>query len=106
MKLGILVFSDDSETIWNGLRFGNYALSMGDKVNIFFMGKGVEFESLDTEQFNLKEQWQALLNGGGYIFACGTCLEIHGLKASEIYKVSTMNDLYEIINTSDKVITL
>ena len=105
MKVGILVCSDDSEAIWNGLRFGNFALSMGDEINVFFMGKGVEFESLDTNKFNLTEQWQALINGGGNIFACGTCLDIHRLKASEIYKVATMNDLYTIVRESDKVIT-
>ena len=65
MKLGIVVYSDDSETVWNAFRFGNFTLAMGDEVNVFFLGKGVEYESLGTDTFNVTEQLQAFLEGGG-----------------------------------------
>ncbi|MEA2075598.1 MAG: hypothetical protein U9O85_07700 [Euryarchaeota archaeon] len=48
MKIGIVTYSDDSETVWNAFRFGNFA---------------------------------------------------------EICPLSTMKDLYDIITSSDKVIT-
>ena len=105
MKIGIVIYSDDSETVWNAFRFANFALAMGDAVNIFFLGRGVEFESLDTDKFKVTEQRETFINGGGKIFVCGTCLEIHGLKVSERYTVATLNDLYEIVRESDKITT-
>ena len=105
MKLGIIVYSGDSETVWNAFRFGNYSLAMGDEVRVFLFGKGVEYESLDTELFKVTEQWQTFIDTGGRIWACGTCLEIHQLKASETYTVATMNDVYEIVKESDKILT-
>lgn len=56
MKLGIVVYSDDSETGWNAFRFGNFTLAMGDEVNVIFLGKGVEYKSLGTDTFNVTEQ--------------------------------------------------
>ena len=105
MKIGIVIYANDPETVWNAFRFGNFALAMGDEVRLFFLGVGVEFESLDTDKFSITEQQQTFCNDGGKIFACGTCLEIHGLQASEIYTVATLNDLYEIVTDNDKVIT-
>ena len=105
MKLGIVIYSNDPETVWNAFRFGNFALSMGNEVKIFLLGKGVEFESLNRDVFQVTEQLQTFINNGGKIFACGTCLEIHELKPSEIYTVATLNDLYEIVTESDKIVT-
>ncbi len=105
MKLGIVVYSDDSETVWNAFRFGNFTLAMGDEVNVFFLGKGVEYGSLDTDIFDVTEQLQAFFKGGGKIFICGTCLDIHHLKAPQTFTVATLNDLYEIVGQSDKVAT-
>ena len=105
MKAGIIVYTDDAEAVWNAFRFGNFALAMGDKVKIFLFGKGVEIDSLDVDKFDVTEQVNTFLDTGGAIYACGTCLEIHELKASERYKVATMKDIYEIIKESDKVVT-
>jgi len=105
MKLGIVVYSDDSETVWNAFRFGNFVLAMGDEVKAFLIGKGVEVELLDTDKFNVTEQLQTFVGIGGKIFACGTCLEIHQLEAPEIFTVSTMKDIYEIVEQSDRIIT-
>ena len=105
MKIGIVVNSNDSETVWNAFRFGNFALAMGDEVKVFLMGKGVAADLLDTDKFKVTEQLQAFVNSGGKIFACGICLEIHQLEASEIYTVSTLNGLYEIVEESDRIIT-
>lgn len=105
MKIGIVIYSNDPETVWNAFRFGNFALAMDDEVKIFLLGKGVEFESPDRDVFKVTEQLQTFINNGGKAFACGTCLEIHGLQPSEIYTVATLNDLYEIVKESDKIVT-
>ncbi len=105
MKMGIVIYSDDSETVWNAFRFGNFTLAMGDEVRVFLIGKGVECESLDTDKFKVTEQLQAFVDGGGKIFACGTCLEIRQIEAPRGSTVATLNDIYEIIKESDKVVT-
>ena len=105
MKMGIVIYSDDSETVWNAFRFGNFALAMGDEVRVFLIGKGVECESLDTEKVEVTEQLQVFIDGGGKIFACGTCLEIRQIEAPQGSVVATLNDIYEIVKESDKVVT-
>jgi len=105
MKIGVIIYSDDPETVWNAFRFANFARASGDEVSVFLIGKGVELESVLSEKFNVPEQWQTFISTGGKIFACGTCLELHGLKPSPIYTVATLNNLYEIVKTSDRVIS-
>lgn len=60
MKLGIIIYSTEAETVWNAFRLGVFALGQGDRVRIFLLGKGVECEQLDTEQFVVTEQMKAL----------------------------------------------
>ena len=71
VKIGIVVYSDESETVWNAFRFGNFALNEGDVVKVFLLARGVECESLDTDKFKVTEQMQTLVDNGGEIFACG-----------------------------------
>lgn len=106
MKLGIVIYSTDSEAVWNAFRLGIFALKQGDKVKVFLLAKGVESEKLIDEKFNVLEQMQAFVNEGGEILACGTCLKIRNSDGSELCPVSTMKDLYEIIRDSDKVISI
>lgn len=105
MKLGLVIYSDDSETVWNAFRLGSFALSQKDEVNVFLLGRGVEAESIDTEKFKATEQMKAFVNGGGKIFACGSCLKIRHSDGSETCPLSTMNDLYSIIKDNDKILT-
>ena len=105
MKIGIIVYSNSPETVWNAFRFGNFALSMGDEVRAFLIGKGVGSQSLDMDMFKVSEQIQTFLDDGGKIFICGTCLEIHQLKAPETFTVATLKELYDIVSESDKVVT-
>ena len=106
MKLGIVIYSNDPETVWNGFRLGVFALKKGDSVRMFLLAKGVEAESLDTEKFNVTDQMKDFIGAGGAILACGTCLKIRRSEGSELCPVSTMADLYDLIKESDKVISL
>ena len=105
MKLGITIYSNDPETVWNAFRLANFALAWGDSVKVFLLGKGVEIESLEPDRFNVAEQVKIYLESGSPIYACGTCLQIRNLKISEAYTVATMKDLRDIIAESDKVVS-
>ena len=105
MKFGIVICSDDPETVWNALRLGNFALKEGDEVRTFLMAKGVQIESLDNSKFQIDEQLNAYIDNNGKIFACGTCLKMRQIDGSEKCPISTMKDLYEIIKDCDKVIS-
>ena len=105
MKLGIVVYSSDSETVWNAFRFGAFALNKGDAVRVFLLGKGVECESLDTQQFPVRDQMQAFVDAGGMILACGTCLKLRHSEGTELCPLSTLQDLYELVRDSDRVVS-
>lgn len=105
MKLGIVIYSDDSETVWNAFRLGVFSLHKSDRVKIFLLAKGVMCESLDTDTFKVSEQMAQFVKSGGEIFACGTCLKVRQSEGSDMCPLSTMEDLYTIINESDKVLT-
>jgi len=105
MKIGIVIYSNDSETVWNAFRFGNFALKEGDEVKVFLLANGVECESLDMDKFKVTEQMQTLVDKGGEMFACGMCLKIRQSEGSEVCPLSTMKDLHEIVKESDKIVT-
>ena len=105
MKLGIIIYSVDSETVWNAFRLGVFALKEGDEVKVFLLANGVECETLDTDQFPVTGQMKDLLARGGRILACGSCLKIRNSEGTELCPMSTMKDLYEIVRDSDKVVS-
>lgn len=105
MKLGIILYSNDAETVWNAFRLGVFALKRGDAVRVFLIAKGVECEAIGTDQFKVNEQMRAFIDGGGKILSCGTCLKIRHAEGSDICPISTMSELYEIVQESDKVLT-
>lgn len=105
MKLGIVIYSSDSEVVFNAFRFANFALQKGDDVKIFLLAKGVESEALSTEKFNISEQMHSFVESGGEIKACGTCLKLRGQDESDVCPLSTMQDLYDIVEESEKVIS-
>lgn len=104
-QLGIVIYTADSESVWNAFRLGIFACQQGDEVQVFLLGKGVEAEQLDTSAFAVQQSMQDFVQAGGEILACGTCLKIRQLGASEICPVSTMADLYQLIHAVDKVLT-
>ncbi|MCC6820932.1 MAG: DsrE family protein [Verrucomicrobia subdivision 3 bacterium] len=105
MKLGIILYTTDAETAWNGFRLGVFAMKQGDQVKAFLMEKGVECEKLNTEHFNVAEQMQMFVDNGGQILACGTCLKLRHSEGSELCPLSTMKDLYEMVKESDRIVT-
>ncbi len=105
MKIGIILYSNDSETVWNAFRFGLFSIKQGESVKIFLTGKGVEADRLDTEQFKISEAMHSYVETGGQIFACGTCLKLRSKDGSELCPLSNMQTMLDIIQESDKVLT-
>jgi len=105
VKIGIIVYSNDPETVWNAFRFGSYAVTEGETVRIFLLGKGVQSESIDSEQFQITEQMRSFVERGGAIAACETCLKIHHLGGSELCPISTLADLHSLVLESEKLLT-
>ncbi len=106
MKLGICIYSNDPESVWNAFRFGNHAVKHHqDAVHVFLLGKGVEAETLNTAKFKITEQMELLVAAGGKIMACGTCLKSRQSEGSEICPVSSMKDLHQMVVECDKVLT-
>jgi len=105
MKLGLVIYSNDPETVWNAFRLGIFSLKKEDQVKVFLLAKGVECESLDTDKFNITNEMSEFIRSGGEILACGTCLKIRQSEGSDICPLSTMADLYEVIQESDQVLT-
>lgn len=56
MNMLFIITTDDAETIYNAMRLANTAVSKGDRVSVFMLGKGVLFEQVSNEKFNIKEQ--------------------------------------------------
>ncbi len=105
MNIGVVISSNDVETCWNALRYANFCLNQKDAVKVFFMGKGVEYQKVSTEKFNTIEQADKLMQSGGKIYACGSCIKARDQKDSEMCPISTMQDMYDIVKMSDKVVT-
>ena len=105
MKLGIVIHSTVGETVWNAFRLGIHALKEGDDVRVFLLAGGVDCESLTTDQFNIADQMRVLVDAGGEILACGTCLKIRRREGTETCPSSSLGDLYDIIRESERLLT-
>jgi len=103
MKFGIIINTNEPETVWNAFRFGTTSLLNDHEVKVFLLGKGVESEGIESEKFNIKEQIQLFVENKGMIYACGTCLKLRQMAGSEVCPVSSMHDMVHIVEESDKV---
>jgi uncharacterized protein involved in oxidation of intracellular sulfur len=104
MEIGIVVSTNDPETVWNAFRFGNVALKEKRAVKVFLINKGVEAEDIKSEKFNVTEQLHLFIESKGEVLACGTCLKARQ-KEGGVCPVSTMEDLLRLVDESDKLLT-
>ncbi|MBI5035897.1 DsrE family protein [Candidatus Micrarchaeota archaeon] len=105
MKVCVIVSVNDAETVWNAFRFANFSLKQGDDVSVFLTGKGVEYESASTDQFDARQQAEEFTQNNGKIFACGTCVKARNQAETKTCPISNMRTLYELVKTSDKVVS-
>lgn len=106
MKLGIIIYSTDAEVVFNAFRLANFSLKEKDDVRLFLLASGVEYGDLHSDKFPILDLAQSLLDGGGQILACGTCLNLRDKEGTELCPLSTMKDLYELIRDCDKTVTI
>lgn len=103
--IGMVIYSNDTETVWNAMRLANYSKNQGDTVSIFLLGKGVELDNMVKTDKDMKEQVDKFLENGGNILGCGTCLQSRKNDEPEVCKFSSLSDLYELIRKNKIVIT-
>ncbi len=106
MRLVIILSTNNAETNWNAFRLANLALSKGDIVSVFLTGEGVEYAKSTPSQFNVREQVEKFLESeNAQIIACGTCMTIRKQGSSKECPEGGIEELYQLIAESDKVIS-
>jgi len=105
MNFGIILETSEPEKSWNGVRFANASRHEGHEVKIFLMSAGVEIESIEHEEFNVKQQLVDFVKSGGIVLACGTCIRTRNQEGSDLCPISSMNDCIEMVEWADRVIT-
>ena len=105
MRMGVIIATNEHETVWNAFRFGVTALGTGHQVTIFLTGKGVEAQDITDEKFNVTEQMDKFTSAGGLMLACGTCLKSRHKDGTETCPISTMKDMLKLVEESDRVLT-
>ena len=105
MKIGIVIGTNEPEVVWNAFRFGSTSLKANHEVKVFLINKGVEIGEIKDEKYNVKEQTDLFIENKGQILACGTCLKSREKESSKVCPISTMKDLLNLVEESDKVLT-
>jgi sulfur relay (sulfurtransferase) complex TusBCD TusD component (DsrE family) len=105
MKLGIILYSNDPETVFQTFRLGTASLKKGDEVSLFMLAKGVECDTLDNEKWHISEQMRDFQEHGGKTLSCTSCLEIRQRTEAKGCSRSTIEDLHRMIEESDKLLT-
>jgi len=105
MNIGIVLSTNDPETVWNAFRLGDVALKAGHVVKVFLVNKGVEAEDIKGDKFPVKEQIDVFLAGKGELLACGTCMKARLKESSDYCPIATMKDLLALVEESDKLLT-
>ena len=104
-SIGIVIYSNDVETVWNAFRLANHSKNEGDTVQVFLLAKGVEVDNLVKENKDLEEQVDTFLEKGGEIQGCGTCLKSRNMDGPQICTFSSMADLYALVRKNKIVLT-
>jgi len=106
MKVGIVLSTKENRYAWNAFRFGVTALKANHGVTVFLINEGVEAEDTENEKYGVKEQITAFIQNKGKILACGTCLQSRHKEGSNVCPISTMKDLLNLVEDSDKILTV
>lgn len=105
LKMAVIISTNDAETVWNAFRIANYAAGEKDSVSVFLLGKGVEVQKIKDKDFDVQDMMKQFIDNGGKVLACGTCLRMREMDGTKQCPVSTLSELYDLIKTSDKILT-
>ncbi len=103
MRISLVINTNNPEKVWNAFRLAVALILAKHEVKVFLLGAGVEVENIRGDKFDVRAEMERFLNLGGDVMACGTCLKIRH-QDSTVCPVSTINDLVNLIETSDKVL--
>lgn len=105
MNVTVIISTNETEKVWNALRLTNTFLGAGHKVSIFLMSSGVEAEFLDHGHFAIQDNWKLLLERGGNVVSCGTCLQFRKLTGKiKFSQIGNLLDCATLVETADKVL--
>lgn len=105
MNLLVTLSTAEPETAYNAFRLATFARKKGDTVSVFLIAKGVDIEQAKDERFDVRGQAEQLLQAGGAIQACGTCLKLRNSAGSEVCPLSTMQTLYDLVAEADRIVS-
>lgn len=110
MKLALIIYSNDAESVWNAFRLANSALGYDDDVTVFLLGKGVECHEIHSIKFDIEEQMQIFEEFGGKLIGCGVCCDSRAdtmplLKDELNCEIGSMQKLYAVMQAADKTLT-
>lgn len=60
-----VISTNDVETVYNAVRLANVSLKKKKEVTLFMLGRGVEFNDISTEDFDVNSQIEEFYAGGG-----------------------------------------
>ncbi len=105
MKIGIVISTNDPEMLWNAFRFANLCLNEMHDVSVFLNARAVEYENADSEKFNIRELVKLFVLSEGRLRACGKCLGFRDIEENEYCRKGSQKDLYEMVISSDKLLS-
>lgn len=110
MKISVIIYSNDPETVWNAFRFASTSLAYDNEVTVFLLGKGVEALSSSTIKYDIAAQLELYRDYGGKMIGCGVCCEnrqeqMPYLEEDLQCEMGSMQQLYELVANSDKVVS-
>jgi predicted peroxiredoxin len=103
--LGIVISSGDAEIVWNALRLGIAAQSKGDSVVIFVISKATDVFIKDSSGFDISKTSLQFVKNGGDIYTCATCAKMRHTDNVQMCTITSIYDLYEIIQRSKRMVT-
>jgi uncharacterized protein involved in oxidation of intracellular sulfur len=66
VKVLFIVSTDDAETMYNALRMANAGLQKGDEISVFMLGKGVTYEAVGGDDFDVVSQVNQFTEEGDF----------------------------------------
>lgn len=60
-----VISTNDAETVYNAVRLANVSLKKNKEVTLFMLGRGVEFNEISTEDFDVNSQIEEFYEAGG-----------------------------------------
>lgn len=101
-----------TERSYNGLRLaGSLAKRDGEDVRVFLIGDGAACakrgQAVPNGYYNLERMMRVVLQGGGEVGVCGSCMDARGIADSELAEGthrSTMDVLSDWTIWADRVV--